>query len=137
LRDLSDLKRWPEDMSDIDSDYLNEAAELFASQSGSKASGASDDVAARIWDALDAGLTEELRGTAYWALGKRCRQEDKSRFVAALEREITRSHSTCYQILIALDNLGEPVFAPERSGSSVLEAEQNIADAKRYLAQAR
>jgi hypothetical protein len=124
-------------MSGIDSVYLNEAAEFFSSQGGSQASAASDEIAARIWSALDVGLPEELRVTAYWALGKRSQKEDKRRFVAALEREITRSHSTCYQIMIALDNLGEPVFSSARAGSSVLEAEQNVADAKRYLTQAR
>jgi hypothetical protein len=122
-------------MPEIDSHYLSDAAELFEHQRAKQPSAASYDVAARIWGALNADIPEELRGSAYWALGKRYCREDKKRFVAALQREIPRSSSVTYQIMIALENLDEPVFAPGRSGASILEAEQNISDAKRYLAQ--
>ncbi|MBI5381573.1 MAG: hypothetical protein HZA31_06710 [Opitutae bacterium] len=124
-------------MPEIDSHYLSEAAELFERQRGKPPSAASEDVAARIWAALGTGLPEELRGSAFWALGKRCQKEDKKRFVAALQHEVSRSSSVSYQIMIALDNLDEPVFAIGRSGASLLEAEQNLADAERYLAKTR
>lgn len=124
-------------MSDIDSHFLSKAAELFEQQRGEQPSAASESLAARIWGALESDLPEELRGSAYWALGKRRRKEDKKRFVAALQHEISRSSSVSYQVMIALDNLDEPVFAYGRSGASILEAEQNLADAERYLAKTR
>jgi hypothetical protein len=134
---VADLSRWPEDMSDIDSHFLSEAAGLFERQRTEPPSAASESLAARIWGALETDLPEELRGSAYWALGKRCRKEDTKRFVAALRHEVSRSSSVSFQIMIALDNLDEPVFASGRSGALILEAEQNLADAERYLAKTR
>ena len=95
------------------------------------------EVAARVWTALSEDLSEESRGAAYWALGKSYRKEEKDRLVSALKIEVGRRAAVAYQIMIALDNLDEPVFSPDRSGYSVLEAAQNLADAERYLAAIR
>jgi hypothetical protein len=93
-----------------------------------------DELAERLWAALEEGLSEDCRSTAYWALGKRCRKEAKGKWVAALKIEVRRSASAVYQIMIALDNIGESVFSPDRSGYSMNEEAQNLADAEQYLA---
>ena len=124
-------------MPEIDDQFLSAAAQRFEQERGVRPSAANEDIASKIWSALDADLPEGLRSAAYWALGKRCRKDYKQRFVAALQSEICRSSSVSYQIMIALEDLDEHVFSPERSGASILEAKQNIADAERYLAQAQ
>lgn len=93
-----------------------------------------DELARTIWEWLDGvGADSEWRNCAYWALGKRYDPRDRAPLVAALRRELLRDVDAAYQVMIALDNIGEPVFAPERMGRSALDRAENRADAERYL----
>ncbi len=79
------------------------------------------------------GADSPLRSSAYWALGKHRDPHDLAPLVAALRRELFRDADVAYQILIALDNLGEPVFPPEQRDRSSRDHEPNRAAAERYL----
>ncbi len=93
-----------------------------------------DDLAQTLWGWLAAeGADSPLRGSAYWALGKRCDPCDVAPLVAALRRELPRDPDVAYQILIALENLGEPVFPPEQRERSSRDHERTRAAAQRYL----
>lgn len=89
------------------------------------------EVADAIWRALAGEPENPYRTTAYWALGKLARSEDKEKFVAALRREAPRDIRVGFQIMIALGNLGEPIFS--RSGVGYNEDELNRQDAIAYL----
>lgn len=135
-------------MTPLDKEFFTAAAFLFERERGvllepsdhvsiravGLDSATAEEVAARIWTALENDLSEECRGTAYWALGKSYRKVEKERLVSALKAEVAKSLVVAYQIMVALDNLDEPVFSPERNGASVREEAQNLADAQRYLA---
>ncbi|MEO5711994.1 MAG: hypothetical protein ABIT37_00760 [Luteolibacter sp.] len=74
------------------------------------------------------------RRSAYWALGKRFDASLIPFFRDQLRIEQQRDVDAVYQILIALDNLNEPVFGGDRGGSySLLDKELNWIDAGRYL----
>ena len=76
---------------------------------------------------------EDLPG-AYFALGKRRDRALKGWFQQALRREANHDSDTVYQIMIALDDLGEPVFdRTQRTGFSAREKEDNLRDALKYL----
>lgn len=77
-------------------------------------------------------MPRDYRSLAYWALGKLGRKTDKRRFVDALRREVQGDMQVAYQILIALENMDEPVFS--RDGVSCAEDELNRRDALAYLA---
>ena len=82
----------------------------------------------------DSSAEGKYRRQAYWALGKR---RDKNLISFLRERlriEMSRDPDATYQILIALDDLQEPVFSERREGHySVLDEELNLDDARAYL----
>lgn len=70
----------------------------------------------------------------FFALGKRYDPTLLTFFRTALRSALAASPESIYQILIALDNLDETVFAPDRNDSfSVLDEELNRRDALAYL----
>lgn len=75
----------------------------------------------------------ESRIRAYWALSKLFDRALLPRFRSWLRRELRRSSDALFQVMIALDNLGEPVFPPERTGVAAFEKARNMRDAARYL----
>ena len=94
-----------------------------------------DDLAHTLWHWLATeGADSPLRSSAYWALGKRRDPRDVTPLVAALRRELPRDADVVYQILIALEDLGEPVFPPQQRERSSRDHEPNRAAAQRYLA---
>lgn len=77
--------------------------------------------------------SEDLSG-AYWALGKRRQASLIGWFRTALRREVDRDPFAAYQIMIALNDLEEPIFAlTQRSHFSALDSEENLRDAHHYL----
>lgn len=76
----------------------------------------------------------ESRGSAYFALSKRFNHLLIPSFRKWLQDEIQQDNKeVIFQLMIALDNLEEPVFHPDRSGYASFELELNIRDAKTYL----
>lgn len=73
------------------------------------------------------------RQTAYWALGKLHDPGLLPFFEKQLHLELQRDLLAVYQIMIALDNLDEPVFSDERPGSTAHEYDRNREDARRWL----
>ncbi len=133
---------------DLDSPFLTAAAFRFEAARGVRHSDFEteiiaeseldatppDDLAQTLWGWLAAeGADSPLRGSAYWALGKRRDPRDLAPLIAALRRELPRDAGVAYQILIALENLGEPVFPPEQRERSSRDYESNRAAAQRYL----
>lgn len=90
-----------------------------------------------IVDGLNTGVYEDSfeRVSAYWALSKRFNKDLIPAFKNWLKKELVLADPrTVYQLLIALGNIGEPVFNPDREGgSSVMETELNLRDATDYL----
>lgn len=77
---------------------------------------------------------ESIRVSAYFALSKRFNTALVAHFKKWLKEELNNNHSNnIYQLMIALQNLDEPIFNPKRTGSSFFETELNIRDVKRYL----
>lgn len=77
----------------------------------------------------------DLRISAYWALSKRFNRNLIPSFKGWLKSELDEGNGAAiYQILIALGDMGEPVFNVDREGgSSVNELDLNVRDAKSYL----
>ena len=92
-------------------------------------------IEAALIDALNDGPPLSYRSTAYWALSKRFNRKLIPAFKSWMNRELQEQDGgALYQLLIALDNLGEPVFADDRMGSySATDTGLNIRDAKDYL----
>ena len=89
-----------------------------------------------IVDGLNSNIykTESQRTSAYWSLSKIGNHNLISDFKYWLELELKNDQkTTIFQILIALENLGEPVFHDKRTGRAADEIELNIRDAKNYL----
>lgn len=86
---------------------------------------------------LRAGILDgdaAYRSQSYWALGKRFDREAIPYFRERLAAELTEEPSIVFQLLIALDNLDEPVFSDARNGSfSSLDDDMNLQDAEAYL----
>ena len=133
---------------DIDSPFLTAAAFRFEAARGVRHSDFEtdiieesgletvppDELANTLWQWLASdGADSPLRGSAYWALGKRRDPRDVTPLVAALRRELPRDADVAYQILIALENLGEPIFPREQRERSSRDHEANGAAAQRYL----
>ncbi len=73
------------------------------------------------------------RQQIYWALGKKFDHKLIPFFRKRLSLEIQRDMEAAYQIMIALDNLDEPVFSEKREEYVITEYEQNKLDAELYL----
>ncbi|HIB37676.1 hypothetical protein [Mesonia sp.] len=90
-----------------------------------------------IVDGLNSRLykIENERISAYWSLlktGNHLLLVDN--FVKWLEYELKyENKNTIFQILVALDAFGEPVFHKDRFGRDARDFELNIRDAKHYL----
>lgn len=82
---------------------------------------------------LDPKAGSEYRSLAYWALGKRHDAGNLDYFRQALRREVGTDMNVAYQIMIALDNLEEPVFGRDRQGYAAMDSEHNKTDALAYL----
>lgn len=76
------------------------------------------------------------RASAYWALGKKHDRHLIPFFREALTKEVNCDICVAYQIMIALDNLGEPVFEPSRTSRSFDEDVLNKRDAMKYIKRA-
>jgi len=75
------------------------------------------------------------RGTVLWALGKSHDVTLKDFFVQethTLAEAVTEANGTLFQVLIALEGIGEPVFEETRS---IDEIAINLEQARKYLAQ--
>ncbi len=118
---------------------LLDAAFLFEKARGLPLSGWPDEV---IRANPDAGEMSPLRsavvayaertGAGSWALGKCDDPSLKPVLVSLLRRHLDGDAGELYQAMIALDNLGEPVFSGAIA-CSVREEELNRARAKKYL----
>jgi hypothetical protein len=88
-----------------------------------------------IRGALEAASPPEAgyRAIAFWALGKRFDPSLRDFFRRHLAAEVNRDAQVAYQIMIALDNLDEPVWPAEQSSRSSAEDERNRAAALRYV----
>jgi hypothetical protein len=78
--------------------------------------------------------TPDSKGHAYWALGKKVDASLLPFFRKQLGLELGRDIEAVYQIMIALDNLDEPVFADGGTSHSSSDYERNRDCAQRYLA---
>jgi hypothetical protein len=85
----------------------------------------------------DRTADSKYRTLAYWALSKRFDIKLLTFFQDSLKRELAEPDTPAvFQLLIALDNLEEPVFGKDRDGSfSGHDIALNIRDAKNYLAE--
>ncbi len=81
----------------------------------------------------DSKSDSTFRQQAYWALGKNFDQAMTPLFRERLSLELRRDLIVAYQIMIALDNLGEPAFSDSRSGYSMHEYDLNRLDGEAYL----
>lgn len=101
----------------------------------------STDLEKIIISGLNSGIykDEQDRISAYWALGKRFNPNLIPFFRRRLKSELESNNpSAIYQLLIALENMEEPVFNDDRNGSTAsLETELNLRDAKKYLTKIR
>ncbi|MDH4058402.1 MAG: hypothetical protein OEU76_06535 [Cyclobacteriaceae bacterium] len=79
--------------------------------------------------------TSKERTAGYWALSKRFNKLLTKNFKNWLRKELELNEPfAVYQLMIALENLDEPVFNPNRQGSSASdEIEKNMSDARVYL----
>jgi hypothetical protein len=97
-----------------------------------------DQLAEQLLQAIedDDSCDATLRGASYSALGKRFDKSLLPFFRRSLRRELARDMHAIYQIMIALDNLNEPIFSEARDGGySSSEIDLNRTDAEGYLAQ--
>jgi len=69
----------------------------------------------------------------YWALSKTFDSDLIGWWTSQLRNEVENKTECVFQIMIALDNLEEPIFVEDRSGYSTLETEFNLRDARNYL----
>ena len=78
----------------------------------------------------------KIRTSAYWALSKRSNSELIPNFTKWMRMEFEkRNTGALFQLMIALDNLEEPIFHTDRNSYSIDEIELNIRDADKYLNQ--
>ena len=85
---------------------------------------------------LNLGLYDDLesRAVAYWALSKRFNPDLIPYFRNWLSVELNVCQAgPLFQVMIALNNLEEPVFSKNRRVYSFEEIELNVRDARRYL----
>lgn len=77
-------------------------------------------------------IDETNRSSLFNALRKTRDEKLKKYFLSELEKEIEKSAGVLFQIMLALHDIGEDCFAGRQS-LSILDEEENIADAKAYL----
>lgn len=92
-------------------------------------------LAQSIRDMLSDGVDLDplVLSAAYFALGKRCDPRDIPFLRGRMKAELDRDPQLLFQVMIALENMGEDVFSPERNSYSILDADLNRNDAIRYL----
>lgn len=92
-------------------------------------------VAGDICDGLEnaSDLSNDYRAAAFWALGKRFDPGLIPFFRRHLMAEMGRDMGVAYQIMIALDNLAEPVWPAHWSSRSILDHRENHQFASVYL----
>ena len=79
---------------------------------------------------------EKTRTSAYWALSERNNSNLIPHFKVWLQKEIdAKKNTAAFQLMIALHQLKEPIFHPDRENTSVDEVELNLRDATAYLSQ--
>jgi len=80
-------------------------------------------------------MDSDSRITAYWALGKRQDKNLLNFFQESLNEETAKDIRVAYQIMIALEDIGENIFGKDRqeNGYSFDEDELNRRDAIDYL----
>lgn len=105
-------------------------------------SGLSDLKAVELENIIVEGLNSnfykatKIRTSAYWALSKQFNIALIPHFKKWLETEIQKNNSgVVFQLMIALDNLEEPIFHRDRMSYSIEEIELNMRDAANYLNQ--
>jgi len=89
-----------------------------------------------ILDGINSGLYKDnqSRTSAYWALSKRFNAVLIPSFKKWLKIETENGDTgSLFQIMIALNNLEEPVFHKDRSSYAFDEIELNLRDAEIYL----
>jgi hypothetical protein len=120
-------------------DALLSAAFLFEKQRGLApcawpadviAADVSDEDIARLQRAVVAYVERE--GVGSWVLGKCCDPALKPVLVAVLRRQLDGDPGELYQAMIALDNLGEPVFG-DIGSRSILDESRNRELVRAYL----
>jgi hypothetical protein len=94
-----------------------------------------EEVAAWICQTIESSPAPnaQYRGTAFWVLGKRMDPELLDFFRRHLTLEVEQDMEVAYQIMIALDNLDEPVWPSRQGGVSVIDHTVNHAAARRYI----
>jgi hypothetical protein len=136
-RIVADLKNMPDAPSV--NDALLDAAFLFEKARGMAPSGWSDEVVAASPDPEEMRLLQrsvvdfvERTGVGSWTLGK-CRDASlKPVLLAVLRRQLRGDAGELFQAMIALDNIGEPVFGSS-SSYSILDEAENRKLAEEYL----
>lgn len=92
-----------------------------------------------IFDALQQEADPTRASDLIWVLGKSSDPQLKPIYLQHLQRftkSLLSANFGVFQVLIALDNLGEPVFekdAKGRSSQSVTNVEKNLRQARTYL----
>jgi hypothetical protein len=77
---------------------------------------------------------ERTRTSAYWALSERKNPNLIPHFKVWLQKEIdAKKNTAAFQLMIALEQLGEVIFHADRESKSVDEVELNLRDASQYL----
>ena len=135
----------------LTNDQFEASAYIFEKANGNKKSKYEEEVIAEfglnnieptelktvIVDGLNNGLYSDLedRISAYWSLSKIHDMDLIPEFKKWLKIELDKQDPNgVYQLLIALGNMGEPVFNKDRDGGSAYyETELNLRDAKAYL----
>jgi hypothetical protein len=82
---------------------------------------------------IEANQTDVNVGTAVWAFSKIANPDDKDFLIRLLSIYIENDPQVLYQIMCALSNVGESIF--DGNISSLVDYEQNISLAKKYLNQ--
>jgi len=94
-----------------------------------------EEIVTALTRSVESGTMDaDYRSSAYWALGKKSDDELLDFFRVRLRAELDADEmGACYQLMIALDNLDEEIFAPGRNGGSINEYDLNRHDAEAYL----
>ncbi|MEW8073997.1 MAG: hypothetical protein AB2826_26655 [Candidatus Thiodiazotropha sp.] len=86
---------------------------------------------ATLFEFIKDNLDDPNVGTAIWVFGKIAVTDDKVFLVGLLKRYVDNNPQVLYQVMIALNNLGEVIF--NEKSSSLIDYELNVNLAKKYL----